>query len=103
MSLGECDSFRTHSLVSLVGAEGLFSYPCTLGLWDVAHSHNRSLQKRRAERVLPYATCWERSLGKQKLAPAHREQTIERSVSGLPINQHNDLQELKAAKPTSSY
>lgn len=104
MSLGECNSFRTLSLVSLVGAEGpLFKYPRALGLWDVACSLNRSPQEGRAERVLPYATHWERSLGKQKLASTHKEQTVERGVSFLPLNQHSDFQGLKGAKPTSSY
>lgn len=81
MNLGECNSCnKALSLVSSVGAEGPFlRYFCAVGLLNVAYSLNRNPQGRKAEYVLPYATCWERSLG--KLTSTHKEQTAERGAS----------------------
>lgn len=83
MNLGELNSCnRTFSLVSSVGAESpFFKYFCAVGLLDVARSLNRNPQEMKAEHVLPYVTCWERSLGKQKLASTHKEQTVEIAAS----------------------
>lgn len=46
--------------------------------------------------------CWEKSLGKRKLASTHKEQTGEISVSSLPQKRHSDPQGLKGAKPSTS-
>lgn len=49
-------------------------YPCALGLWDGACSFNRSPQARRAGHVPPYATCWEKTLKKQKWSSPHKRE-----------------------------